>query len=178
MDLQTNYLGLELKNPIIPGASPLSQDIANIKKMEDMGAAAVVLYSLFEEQIEHEELELNHFTSVTQETHAEALTYFPYNIPFKTGPEEYLEHIRKAKDAVEIPVIASLNGKSIGGWTDYAKKIESAGADALELNIYQLATDLNISSAEIEKNYVNILKQVKSVVNIPVAVKLPLSSVR
>lgn len=172
MDLQTNYLGIELKNPIVPGASPLSQDISNIKKLEDAGAPAIVMYSLFEEQIEHEELELNHFTSVTQDTHSEALSYFPYNIQFKTGPEEYLDHIRKAKEAVEIPVIASLNGKSIGGWIDYAKRIENAGADALELNIYQLATDLNTTSDTIEKNNIDILKQVKSVVNIPVAVKL------
>jgi dihydroorotate dehydrogenase (fumarate) len=172
MDLQTNYLGLELKNPVISGASPLSQDIANIKKMEEYGASAVVLYSLFEEQIEHDELELDHFTSINQDQHAEATSYFPYNVQFKTGPEEYLEHIRKAKEAVEIPVIASLNGKSIGGWTDYAKRIEGAGADALELNIYQLATDINISSSDVEKSYVDILKQVKSVVNIPVAVKL------
>lgn len=172
MDLQTNYLGIELKNPVVPGASPLSQDISNIKKMEDAGAPAVVLYSLFEEQIEHEELELNHYTSVTQDVHAEALNYFPTDIQFKTGPEEYLEHIRKAKEAVEIPVIASLNGKSIGGWTDYAKRIESAGADALELNIYQLATDPDVTSAQIEQGYVDILKQVKSAVNIPVSVKL------
>lgn len=172
MDLTTNYLGLELKNPVIPGASPLSQNVDTIKQLEDAGAPAIVLYSLFEEQIVHEEMELNHFTSVTQDSHAEALSYFPYNIPFKTGPEQYLEHIRKIKEAVEIPVIASLNGKSLGGWIDYAKKIESAGADALELNIYQLATDLNISSEQIEKNYVDILAQVKSVVNIPVSVKL------
>jgi dihydroorotate dehydrogenase (fumarate) len=172
MDISTNYLGLELKNPVVPGASPLSQDISNIKKMEDAGAAAVVMYSLFEEQIEHEEMELNHFTSVTGDQHAEALTYFPYHIQFKTGPEEYLEHIRKAKEAVDIPVIASLNGKSIGGWTDYAKRIEGAGADALELNIYQLATNLDVSSADIEKNYIDILKQVKTAVSIPVAVKL------
>jgi dihydroorotate dehydrogenase (fumarate) len=172
MDLTTNYLGLELKNPVVPGASPLSQDINNIKALEDAGAPAIVLYSLFEEQIVHEELELNHYTSVTQDQHAEALSYFPYNIPFKTGPEEYLDHIRKAKEAVEIPVIASLNGKSIGGWIDYAKRIENAGADALELNIYQLATDLEISSTDVEKNYIDILKQVKSVVNIPVTVKL------
>lgn len=172
MDLTTNYLGLELKNPVVPGASPLSQDINNIKALEDAGAPAIVLYSLFEEQIVHEELELNHYTSVTQDQHAEALTYFPYNIPFKTGPEEYLDHIRKAKEAVEIPVIASLNGKSIGGWIDYAKRIENAGADALELNIYQLATEIDVSSTDIEKNYVEILKQVKSVVNIPVTVKL------
>ncbi len=172
MDLLTNYLGIDLKNPVVPGASPLSQDIDNIKKLEDAGAPAIVMYSLFEEQIEHEELELDHFTSVTQNTHSEALSYFPYNIQFKTGPEEYLDHIRKAKEAVEIPVIASLNGKSIGGWIDYAKRIENAGADALELNIYKLATDLNTTSDQIEKNNIDILKQVKSVVNIPVAVKL------
>ena len=136
MDLSTNYLGLQLKNPIVPSASPLSEDISNIKLMEDAGAAGVVLYSLFEEQIEHESLELNHYTSIHNESYAEATSYFTEPFEFKTGPEEYLEHIRKAKEAVDIPIIASLNGKSLGGWVDYAKKIEAAGANALELNIY------------------------------------------
>jgi dihydroorotate dehydrogenase (fumarate) len=172
MDLTTNYLGMELKNPIIPSAGPLSKEIGNIKAMEDAGAAAVVLYSIFEEQIEREELELNHFTSYLTESHAEALAYFPYQVDFKTGPEEYLSYIRKVKESVDIPVIASLNGKSIGGWTDYAKKIELAGANALELNIYMLAADLDKTGHDIEQMYIDIVRQVKSVVNIPVAVKL------
>ena len=172
MDLSTNYLGLQLKNPIIPSAGPLSEDISNIKLMEDSGAAAVVLYSLFEEQIEKESFELNYFTSIHSESHAEATTYFPEPFGFKTGPDEYLEHIRKAKEAVDIPVIASLNGKSLGGWVDYAKKIEAAGADALELNIYLLATDPFKTSSMVEKDYFDIVKTVTSNINIPVAVKM------
>ncbi len=172
MDLSTNYLGLQLKNPIVPSASPLSEDISNIKLMEDAGAAAVVLYSLFEEQIEHESLELNYFTNIHNESYAEATSYFPEPFEFKTGPEEYLEHIKNAKEAVDIPVIASLNGKSLGGWVDYAKKIETAGADALELNIYLLAADAAKNSTSIEKDYVDIVKAVTSSINIPVAVKM------
>ena len=172
MDLSTNYLGLQLKNPIVPSASPLSEDISNIKLMEDAGAAAVVLYSLFEEQIEHESLELNYFTTIHNESYAEATSYFAEPFGFKTGPEEYLEHINKAKQAVDIPVIASLNGKSLGGWVDYAKKIEAAGADALELNIYLLAADINKNSTTVEKEYVEIVKAVASSINIPVAVKM------
>jgi dihydroorotate dehydrogenase (fumarate) len=172
MDLSTNYLGLQLKNPIIPSAGPLSKELGNIKAMEDAGAAAVVLYSIFEEQIEREEIELNHFTSYLTESHAEALAYFPYQIDFKTGPDEYLDYIRKIKETVDIPVIGSINGTSIGGWTDYARKIEMAGANALELNIYMLAADLDKTGQEIEQTYIDIVKQVKTVVNIPVAVKL------
>lgn len=172
MDISTNYLGLQLKNPIIPSAGPLSEDISNIKLMEDSGAAAVVLYSLFEEQIEKESFELNYFTSIHSESHAEATTYFPEPFGFKTGPDEYLEHIRKAKEAVDIPVIASLNGKSLGGWVDYAKKIEAAGADALELNIYLLATDPFKTRSMVEKDYFDIVKTVTSNINIPVAVKM------
>ena len=172
MDLSTNYLGLQLKNPIVPSASPLSEDISNIKLMEDAGAAAVVLYSLFEEQIEHESLELNYFTTVHNESYAEATSYFPEPFEFKTGPDEYLEHIKKAKEAVDIPIIASLNGKSLGGWVDIAKKIESAGADALELNIYFLAADTAKNSTAVEKDYIDIVKTVSSSINIPVAVKM------
>jgi dihydroorotate dehydrogenase (fumarate) len=172
MDLSTNYLGLQLKNPIVPSASPLSEDISNIKLMEDAGAAAVVLYSLFEEQIEHESLELNYFTTIHNESSAEATTYFSEPFGFKTGPDEYLEHIRKAKASVDIPIIASLNGKSLGGWVDYARKIESAGADALELNIYMLAADISKNSLAVEKDYVEIVKAVTSSINIPVAVKM------
>lgn len=172
MNLTTNYLGLELKNPVIPSAGPLSHEISNIKAMEDAGAAAVVLFSLFEEEIEHESLELYHYTDQHKESFAEALDYFPEPYDFKVGPDKYLEHIRKAKEAVDIPIIASLNGKSVGGWIDYAKKIEQAGADALELNIYFLAADPKLSGAEIEREYLNIVKGVKMNVNIPIAVKM------
>jgi dihydroorotate dehydrogenase (fumarate) len=172
MDLRTSYLGLQLSSPIVPSAGPLSEDIANIKAMEDSGAGAVVLYSLFEEQIENESLELHHHTTAHTESFAEATSYFPEPFEFKVGPEKYLEHIHKAKETVDIPVIASLNGKSSGGWIDYSKKIQEAGADALELNIYLLATELNKSGADVEKNYLEIIKAVKSAVDIPVAVKL------
>jgi len=172
MDLSTTYLGLKLKSPIVPSAGPLSQEISNIKLMEDAGAGAVVLYSLFEEQLEHDALEMQHHTEVPAESFAEATSYFPEPFEYKMGPEEYLDHIRKAKEAVNIPVIASLNGKSLGGWIDYSKQIEQAGADGLELNIYFLATDLDQRSEELEKRYVHIVKRVKSEVNIPIAVKM------
>lgn len=172
MDLTTTYLGMNLKNPIVPSASPLSRDIGNIKEMEDAGAAAVVLYSLFEEQITHEALELYFHTVTHQESYAEALSYFPETEVYNMGPEEYLEQIRKAKEAVQIPVIASLNGATPGGWTEYAKKIEQAGADALELNVYMLATDVKKSSEDIETIYTEILKLVKSTVKIPVTMKI------
>ncbi|HPI37855.1 MAG TPA: dihydroorotate dehydrogenase-like protein [Ignavibacteriaceae bacterium] len=172
MNLTTNYLGLELKNPIVPSAGPLSKELANIKAMEDAGASAVVMYSIFEEQIEHESLELFHHTTSHTESFAEATTYFPEPFEFKAGPDEYLEHIRKAKESVNIPIIGSLNGKSLGGWTEYAKKIEQAGADAIELNIYILQTSLVKSGSEIEKEYIDIVKEVKSNLQIPVAVKL------
>lgn len=172
MDISTTYLGLKLKSPIVCSAGPLSEKVSNIREMEDAGAGAVVLYSIFEEQIEHEQLELVYHTTAHSESSAEATSYFPEPFDFKLGPEEYLNHIRKAKEAVNIPIIASLNGKSIGGWTDYAKKIEQAGADALELNIYLLPTDPKKFSAEIEKTYIDIVKAVKSTVKIPVAVKM------
>ena len=172
MDITTTYLGLKLKSPIVCSAGPLSEKISNIREMEDAGASAVVLYSIFEEQIEHEQLELYHHTSDNTESFAEATSYFPEPFDFKLGPEEYLDHIRKAKEAVDIPIIASLNGKSIGGWTDYAKKMEQAGADALELNIYLLPTDITKSGSEIEKTYIDIVKAVKSNVKIPIAVKM------
>jgi dihydroorotate dehydrogenase (fumarate) len=172
MNLSTNYLGLELKNPIIPSAGPLSEDINKVKAMEDAGAAAVVLYSLFEEEIEHAQLELHHLTTIHKESYSEALDYFPEPYEYKIGPEEYLEHIRKVKAAVDIPVIASLNGKSVGGWIDYARKIEQAGADALELNIYLLATDTNKSGGEVEKLYLDIVKEVRLNTNIPIAIKM------
>ncbi len=172
MDLSTNYLGLKLRTPLVPSASPLSEEIETIKAMEDAGASAVVLHSLFEEQLRQDSAELDHHLEHGTYSFAEALTYFPEPASFRLGPEEYLEHIAKAKKAVRIPIIASLNGSSAGGWTAYAKAMQQAGADALELNIYYIPTDMNLSSAQIEQNYLDILKAVKSVITIPVAVKL------
>jgi dihydroorotate dehydrogenase (fumarate) len=172
MDLSTTYLGLTLRTPLVPSASPLSEEIDNIKRMEDAGASAVVLYSLFEEQMLQERFELYDRLTQGTESFAEALTYFPQPPQFHLGPEEYLNHIRKAKAAVAIPVIASLNGTSVGGWTSYAKQMQQAGADALELNVYYLPTDMELSVEEIEQTYIDILTAVKSVVTIPVALKL------
>lgn len=131
MDLSTTYMGLKLKNPIVPSASPLSRHVDNVKRMEGSGAAAVVLYSLFEEQIVHDSLALDHFISHNENSYAEALSYFPTLNEFNLGPNEYLEHIFRVKQAVDIPVIASLNGVSLGGWIEYAKWMEQAGADGL-----------------------------------------------
>ena len=172
MDLSTTYLGLKLRSPLVPAASPLSEEIDNIKQMEDAGAAAVVIYSLFEEQLRQDRLELAQNMDQGTFSNPEALTFFPEPEEFRLGPDEYLEHIAKAKAAVKMPVIASLNGSSTGGWTRYAKAIEQAGADALELNIYYIPTDLNLSSTRVEQNYIDILKAVKSEISIPVAVKL------
>ncbi len=172
MDLTTTYMGLKLKNPLVPSASPLSKDLDSIRKLEDAGASAIVLYSLFEEQISFEAEELDHFLSYGTNSFAEALTYFPEAQDYRLGPEGYLEHIRKAKEATGIPIIASLNGVSTGGWIDYARKMEQAGADGLELNVYMLATDPARTSAEIEQVYIDVLKAVKSSIRIPVAMKL------
>lgn len=172
MDITTTYLGLKLKSPIVTSAGPVSKDISDIREIEDAGAGAVVLYSLFEEQIEHEALELDHHTTVHEESFAEATSYLPQPFEFKLGPEEYLNHIRKAKESVNIPIIASLNGKSAGGWTDYAKKMEQAGADAIELNIYLLPTDIQKPGSEIEQVYIDIVKSVKGAVKVPIAVKM------
>jgi dihydroorotate dehydrogenase (fumarate) len=172
MNLTTNYLGLKLRSPLVPSASPLSEDIDNIKLMEDAGAGAVVLHSLFEEQLRLERFELNRSLTEGTESFPEALTYFPEPEEFKLGPEEYLDHVANAKKSVKIPVIASLNGSTLGGWTNYARQIQSAGADAIELNIYYIPTDPDITAEQVERNYVDILKAVKSVVTIPVAVKM------
>ena len=172
MDLSTSYLGLKLRTPLVPSASPLSEDLDTIKQMEDAGAAAVVLHSLFEEQLRQDSAELAYNLDHGTYSFAEALTYFPEPEEFRLGPEEYLKHISNAKKAVKIPIIASLNGSSVGGWTKYAKGIQVAGADAIELNIYNIPTDENLTSAQIEQAYLDILKAVKSEVTIPVAVKL------
>lgn len=172
MDLTTTYLGLNLRTPLVPSASPLSQELGNIRRMEDAGASAIVLYSLFEEQLVREGFELHHHLTHGTESYAEALTFFPEPESFEHGPENYLNHIRQSKEAVEIPIIASLNGDSTGGWTNCARQIEQAGADALELNIYYIPTDPALTSTQVEQTYLDILQLVKSVVTIPVAVKL------
>ena len=171
-DLTTNYLGIELRSPLVPSASPLSQEVNSIRRLEDAGAAAVVLYSLFEEQLRQESLELDHHLSAGTESFAESLSFFPQASEYRLGPEGYLEHIRKAKEAVDIPIIASLNGATAGGWAEYAKEIEQAGADALECNIYSIPTDPDISSAQIEQTYLDIVKALKKAITIPVAVKI------
>ncbi len=172
MDLSTIYMGLKLKNPIVASASPLSESVDSVKALEDAGTSAVVVYSLFEEQITHESGELDHYLTYGAESYAEALSYFPQPDEFRTGPYEYLDHIAKLKKSVNIPIIGSLNGVSTGGWVKYAKNIEEAGADALELNIYYIPTSPQLTSAEIETMYVDTLKAVKSNTKIPVAVKL------
>jgi dihydroorotate dehydrogenase (fumarate) len=172
MDLSTKYLGMNLRNPLVPSASPLSDNVDNIKRMEDAGASAIVLHSLFEEQITREREALAHHLEHGTESFAESLTYLPATVPFRVGPEGYLNKIRKARESVAIPIIASLNGISIGGWVDYARKMQEAGANALELNVYMIPTDPARSAAEIEQTYLDILKAVKSVVSIPVAMKL------
>ena len=174
MNLSTRYLGMKLRTPLVPSASPLSDNLDNVKRMEDAGAAAVVFHSLFEEHIHNEGQQLHrHLTHPPgTESYAEALTYFPELDELTVGPETYLNEIAAAKAAVAIPVIASLNGSTLGGWTNYAKQIEQAGADALELNIYWIPTDPELGAGEVEARYLEILEHVKAVVSIPVAVKL------
>lgn len=172
INLSTRYLGLELPTPLVASASPLSHEIDSIRRLEDAGASAVVLYSLFEEQLRQERFEIEHHLTAGTDSFAEAASFFPQPSEFRLGPEEYLRHIHRAKEAVSIPIIASLNGSSVGGWTQYANLIEQAGADALECNIYFLATDPELSSIAIEQQYVDIVEAVKSVVSIPVAVKV------
>jgi dihydroorotate dehydrogenase (fumarate) len=172
MDLTTRYLGLNLRTPLVPSASPLSDELDNIKRMEDAGASAVVLHSLFEEQVRSEQDAIQYHLMYGTDSFPESLTFFPKLAEFSTGPEEYLNQIRKAKEAVRVPIIASLNGTGIGGWIDYAKQIQQAGADALELNVYSIPTEMDRTSAEIEQTYVDIASAVKSVVGIPVAMKL------
>jgi dihydroorotate dehydrogenase (fumarate) len=172
MNLSTQYLGKTLRSPLVVSANPLSESVSNVKRMEDAGAGAVVLYSLFEEQLRMERQALFHYLTQGTESYAEATSYFPEPQEYRTGPEGYLEHIRRIKEVVDIPVIASLNGSSIGGWTKFAHKIEQAGADALELNIYHIPTEMDIPGQVIEQTYIDILKAVKNSVRIPVAIKL------
>jgi dihydroorotate dehydrogenase (fumarate) len=172
MNISTTYLGMTLRSPLVASASPLSDNLENIRRMEDAGAGAVVLFSLFEEQIRREREALYHYLTYGTESFAEALTYFPEPETYHAGPDQYLELIRKAKLAVDIPIIASLNGVSLGGWTKFARKMQEAGADALELNVYYIPTDVNLSGQAVEQNYLDIVTAVRAAVTIPVAVKL------
>jgi len=172
IDLSTTYLGLKLKTPLVASSSPMCQDVGNVRRMEDAGASAVVLQSLFEEQIDIDEAELDRFLTESAGLSPEAITHFPEMMRPVMGPETYLAHIAKCKQAVRIPIIASLNGTSIGGWLHYAKQMQQAGADALELNIYHIEVDPNVSAEKVEQKYVDLVKAVKAEVTIPVAVKL------
>ncbi len=172
VDLSTTYLGLQLKNPLVASASPLSKKVDSVCKLEDAGVGAVVMYSLFEEQIIHESLELDYYLNRGTYEFAEALTYFPEMESYNVGPEGYLELIAKLKKTVSIPIIGSLNGISTGGWIEYGKKIEEAGADALELNIYYIPTQAETASQELEQVYVDLVTDVRKQVHIPLAVKL------
>ncbi|MCW5943982.1 MAG: dihydroorotate dehydrogenase-like protein [Fimbriimonadaceae bacterium] len=172
MNLNTRYLGLELKNPLVPAASPLSTNIDGLCRLEDAGAAAVTLFSVFEEQIEHEIEQMAHYLDYGSDSYGEATSYFPEPTDYHRGPEDYLELIRIAKQRLSIPVIASLNGSSKGGWAKYAKEIAAAGADALELNVNWIETDPTSTGAEVEARYTDVVQLVANAVAIPVTVKV------
>jgi dihydroorotate dehydrogenase (fumarate) len=171
-DLSTTYLSLQLANPLVPSSSPLSRSLDSIRRMEDAGAAAIVLHSLFEEQINFESHVLDRYLTVSAESYWEAMTYYPEPSEFTLPPEQYLEHVRAAKAAVNIPIIGSLNGVSAGGWLKYAPLIEQAGADALELNVYYVPTDPRIAGAQIDQTTIDLVREVRRKVNIALAVKL------
>jgi dihydroorotate dehydrogenase (fumarate) len=172
IDLSTTYLGLTLRNPLVASSSPMCEDVNAVRRLEDAGAAAVVLHSLFEEQIVADSSELDRALSDAEERGPEATSHFPELMHRVVGPDAYLEHIHKCKRAVKIPVIASLNGSSKGGWLEYARQMEQAGADALELNIYWLPVDPDVSGEQVERRYVELVAAVKTAVHLPVAVKL------
>jgi len=172
IDLSTTYLGMPLRTPLVASASPLSRDVDGVRRLEDAGISAIVLYSLFEEQIVADALALHEHMTHTSHSFAEALTYLPEPSQWTAGPDEYLEHICSGKRAVDVPVLASLNCASPGGWVDYAARVESAGADALELNVYSIPTSRELTGAAVEERYVEIVRAVCATVSIPVAVKL------
>ena len=172
MDLTTTYLGMDLRTPLVASASPLSEEIDDIRKLEASGASAVVLYSLFEEQLRQDSIELQHHLTSHVDAFAEALSFFPPGDHFQMGPEQYLKHLEKAKKAVKIPVIASLNGATPGGWVKIAKNMESAGADAIELNLYSIAADPGRSAGQVEEDYLEVVGRVRREIKIPLAVKL------
>lgn len=172
MNLSTTYMGLRLSSPLVPSASPLCMELSNLRQMEDCGAGAIVLHSLFEEQIQHESQELDFFLQYGTERFAESLTYYPRIEEYHLGPDEYLSYIARAKETVDIPIIASLNGISAGGWISYAKRMEDAGADGLELNVYYIPTDPRLTGEQVENVYLTVLQAVRMSVTIPVAMKL------
>ena len=172
MDLSTRYLGLDLPSPLVAGAGPLNGELDNLRRLEDMGAGAVVLPSIFEEQVEHEERLIEDLITAGIDSYAEALSYFPAQAAYAMDPGRYLDFVRRACEAVEIPVIASLNGVTDHGWISYARRIEEAGARAIELNIYFIPSDLALTGQEVEQRYVDIVKAVRNSVTIPVAVKI------
>jgi dihydroorotate dehydrogenase (fumarate) len=172
IDLSTTYLGLKLKNPLVASAGPLTGNLETLRQLDDSGIAAIVLPSLFEEQIEHDELQLNRLYEFQAESFAESLSYFPETADYGKGSREYLELIDSAKRSVSVPVIASLNGQSQGGWTRYARMLQDAGADALELNVYFVPTDCGMDGSEVERRYVDLVGEVRQSVSIPLAVKI------
>ena len=174
VDLTTHYLGIKLRGPLgVASCPPLTGSVDTLLRLEDAGASIVVAPSLFEEQIVHDELELDRLFEFQADSFAESLDYFPEPIDYKTGPREYLKHIESAKDRLSIPVVGSLNGESTGGWVHYAKEICDAGADALELNIYHVPTDPTQSAADVEQRYVDLVSAVRAVTAKPLAVKVP-----
>lgn len=172
MDLSTTYLGFHLPHPLMPGASPMVDHLDTVKRLEEAGAAAIVMHSLFEEQIVQEQLATIHYLELHDDSHSEALSYFPRPSEFTLGPEQYLDQIARIKAAVSVPVIASLNGTTAGGWVEYARRIQEAGADALELNVYYLATNLKEPAEAVERRTLDILRAIKRDVTLPIAVKL------
>jgi dihydroorotate dehydrogenase (fumarate) len=172
MDLETTYLGMKLRSPLVPSSSPLGWMLSNLKRMEDAGAGAVVLPSLFEEQIEQEERTLGHYLARGLDSYPEALTYLPEPGEFHLGPDDYLEHVRRAKAALRIPVIASLNGSTLGGWVDHALLIQEAGADALEINLYAVPADVDASPQQVEEEHLQVVRHAGKGLRIPLAVKL------
>src|ERR1700692_3270279 len=172
MSLTTNYLGLVLRNPIVASSSPLSHSMDSIRRLEDAGAAAVVMYSLFEEQITFDSFYVDYYLTSGTNSYAESLSYFPEMESYNVSPDEYINLIRRAKEAVDIPIVGSLNGVSAGGWTDYAALMEEAGADALELNVYYVPAGMDIDGREIEGLYLDLLREVRRCVTIPIAMKL------
>ena len=172
MDLSTSYMGMKLPNPLVASASPLSREVNRVREMEEAGLAAVVLFSLFEEEIRHEAFALSHYLDYGSHSFSEAMDYLPEHEEYYVGPEFYLEHIHRLKEAVDIPVIGSLNGTTSGGWIEYARQIEAAGADALELNVYYIPTETSVTAQKVEDRYLDILTAVKETIDIPVAIKL------
>jgi dihydroorotate dehydrogenase (fumarate) len=172
MNLETEYLGLELQCPLVPSSSPLCESLDNLRAMEDAGAGAVVLHSLFEEQIEMDALSISHYLGTGTESFPEALSYLPEPHGFRFGPHDYLEHLWRAKQALGIPVIASLNGRTAGGWSRFARQLEQAGADALELNVYYVPADIEVSGPQVEDLYLDVVQHVRKSVALPLAVKV------